>query len=162
EQVVTRALGTLADEGTPAQVERIPVRMTLATKDETFEGKLQLIDNQVDARSGTVRVRATFDNPEGRLIPGQFARLRMGQPKAEPALMVNERAIGTDQNKKFVLVVSADNKAEYREVTLGASVDALRVVTNGLKSGDRIVVNGLQRIRPGALVAPQLVRMDAR
>jgi membrane fusion protein, multidrug efflux system len=76
--------------------------------------------------------------------------------------MVNERAIGTDQNKKFVLVVTLENKAEYREVTLGASVDTLRVVNSGLKGGERIVVNGLQRIRPGALVAPQLVRMDAR
>ncbi len=109
-----------------------------------------------------MRVRATFDNADGRLIPGQFARLRMGQPKAEPALMVNERAIGTDQNKKFVLVVSDENKAEYREITLGAMVETLRVVNSGLKSGERIVVNGLQRVRPGALVAPQLVRMDAR
>jgi multidrug efflux system membrane fusion protein len=136
--------------------------MTLATNDDALDGKLQLIDNQVDARSGTVRVRAVFDNAAGRLIPGQFARLRMGQPKAEPALMVNERAIGTDQNKKFVLVVNPESKAEYREVTLGASVDTLRVVNSGLKGGERIVVNGLQRIRPGALVAPQLVRMDAR
>jgi multidrug efflux system membrane fusion protein len=154
EQVVTRALKTLADQNAMSQVDRIPVRMSTATSDESFEGKLQLIDNQVDARSGTVRVRAVFDNADGRLIPGQFARLRMGQPKAEPALMVNERAIGTDQNKKFVLVVSADNKAEYREVTLGANVDNLRVVTAGLKSGERIV--------PGALVVPQVVRMDAR
>ena len=162
EQVVTRALKTLSEQGASGQVERIPVRMTIATNDDGFEGRLQLIDNQVDARSGTVRVRATFDNTDGRLIPGQFARLRMGQPKAEPALMVNERAIGTDQNKKFVLVVSAENKAEYREVTLGAAVDTLRVVSGGLKAGERIVVNGLQRIRPGALVVPQLVRMDAR
>ena len=162
EQVVTRALKTLSDEGVAGQVERIPVRMTTGTTNETFEGKLQLIDNQVDARSGTVRVRATFDNADGRLIPGQFARLRMGQPKAEPALMVNERAIGTDQNKKFVLVVSDANKAEYREITLGAMVDTLRVVNSGLKSGERIVVNGLQRVRPGAQVVPQLVRMDAR
>jgi multidrug efflux system membrane fusion protein len=162
EQVVTRALKTLADERAVGQVERIPVRMQLATNDDSFEGRLQLIDNQVDARSGTVRVRATFDNADGRLIPGQFARLRMGQPKAEPALVVNERAIGTDQNKKFVLVVGADNKAEYREVTLGAAADTLRVVSSGLKGGERIVVNGLQRIRPGALVAPQQVGMDAR
>jgi multidrug efflux system membrane fusion protein len=162
EQVVTHALKTLADQNAMSQVDRIPVRMSTATSDDSFEGKLQLIDNQVDARSGTVRVRAMFDNVDGRLIPGQFARLRMGQPKAEPALMVNERAIGTDQNKKFVLVVSADNKAEYREVTLGANVDNLRVVTSGLKSGERIVVNGLQRIRPGALIVPQVVRMDAR
>jgi multidrug efflux system membrane fusion protein len=76
--------------------------------------------------------------------------------------MVNERAVGTDQDKRFVLVVDADNKAEYREITLGASVDGLRVVTRGLKSGERIVVNGLQRVRPGALVAPQSARMDLR
>jgi multidrug efflux system membrane fusion protein len=102
-----------------------------------------------------------FDNAEGRLMPGQFARLRMGQPKTEPALMVNERAVGTDQSKKFVLVVDTDNKAEYREIVLGASVDGLRVVTRGLKPGERIVVNGLQRVRPGAVVAPQMVRMEA-
>jgi multidrug efflux system membrane fusion protein len=162
EGVVTRAINTLADQGARAEVERIPVRMSLATRDDTLEGKLQLIDNQVDARSGTVRVRATFDNADGRLIPGQFARLRMGQPKAEPALMVNERAIGTDQNKKFVLVVNPENKAEYREVSLGPVVDTLRVVSSGLKGGERIVVNGLQRVRPGAVVTPQLVRMDAR
>jgi multidrug efflux system membrane fusion protein len=162
EAVVTRALKTLADEGRSGEVERVPVRMTLATSDDAFDGRLQLIDNQVDARSGTVRVRAKFDNTEGRLIPGQFARLRMAQPKPEPAVMVNERAIGTDQNKKFVLVVSSENKAVYREVTLGAIVDSLRVVNSGLTSGERIVVNGLQRIRPGALVAPQLVRMDDR
>ena len=162
EQVVTRALKTLADESLIGQVERIPVRMTLATGDETFDGKMQLIDNQVDARSGTVRVRATFDNTDGRIMPGQFARLRMGQPKAEPALMVNDRAVGTDQNKKFVLVVSPENKAEYREVSLGPIVDTLRVVSSGLKGGERVVVNGLQRVRPGAIVAPQLVGMDSR
>ena len=91
-------------------------------------------------------------------MPGPVRAVRMGQPKAEPALLVNERAIGTDQNKKFVLVVGADNKAEYREVTLGAAADGLRIVTSGLKAGERIVVNGLQRVRPGALVAPQVVR----
>ena len=81
-----------------------------------FTGQLQLVDNQVDAASGTVRVRAVFDNPDGTLMPGQFARLRMGQARAEPALLINERAVGTDQNKKFVIVVGDDNKAAYREV----------------------------------------------
>ena len=71
---------------------------------------MQLIDNQVDARSGTVRVRAVFDNADGRLMPGQFARLPMGQPKAEPTLLISERAIGTDQNKKFVMVVDKDRQ----------------------------------------------------
>jgi membrane fusion protein, multidrug efflux system len=159
EEVVARALKALGSNA-HMQVDRIPVQMVTATSNGTaFEGHLQLIDNQVDAKSGTVRVRAVFGNAEGSLTPGQFARLRMGQPKTEPALMVNERAIGTDQNKKYVMVVSADNKAAYREVTLGVFVDGLRVVTNGLTAGERIVVNGLQRVRPGALLAPKLVSM---
>jgi membrane fusion protein, multidrug efflux system len=159
EEVVARALKALGSNA-HMQVDRIPVQMVTATSNgTTLEGHLQLIDNQVDAKSGTVRVRAVFGNADGSLIPGQFARVRMGQPKTEPALMVNERAIGTDQNKKFVMVVGDDNKAAYREVTLGAFVDGLRRVTNGLTAGERIVVNGLQRVRPGALLAPKLVSM---
>jgi len=164
EQIVTRALRALDAQGdTHTQVDRIPVVMTSETNDGVpLQGKLQLIDNQVEARTGTVRVRAVFDNVSGRLIHGQFARLRMGQAKKEPALLVNERAIGTDQDKKFVLVVDSDNKAQYREITLGNNVDGLRAVTKGLQAGERIVVNGIQRVRPGALVAPQMVAMDPR
>ena len=109
-----------------------------------------------------MRVRAVFDNKDGSLLPGQFARLRMGQSRTSAALLVNERAVGTDQSKKFVLIVDADNKAAYREVTLGASVNGLRIVRAGLAPGERVVVNGLQRVRPGALLAPQLVPMDAK
>jgi multidrug efflux system membrane fusion protein len=164
EQVVARAIDSLSDHGRGnIEIERIPVEMSTVTSNgTTFKGRMQLIDNQVDPRTGTVRVRAVFDNPDGKLIPGQFARLRMGQAKTEPALAVSERAIGTDQDKKYVLVVDPDNKAAYREVTLGASVDGLRIVTSGLKSGERIVVNGLQRVRPGAVVEPQMVSMDVR
>jgi multidrug efflux system membrane fusion protein len=168
EQVVTRALkdlrGTAASTApTPALLAQIPVQMgTAATADTPFTGHLQLVDNQVDAKSGTVRVRAVFDNKDGALLPGQFARLRMGQAHASSAVLVNERAVGTDQSKKFVLVVGADNKAAYREVTLGPSVNGLRIVRNGLAPGERIVVNGLQRVRPGALLAPQAVPMNAK
>jgi membrane fusion protein, multidrug efflux system len=164
EQVVMRALSTLGAGANPhAQVERIPVQMVTATSNgTTFQGRLQLIDNQFDARSGTVRVRAVFDNADGILIPGQFARLRMGQAASESALLVNERAIGTDQNKKFVMVVDPDNKAAYREVTLGVSTEGLRVVTSGLEPGERIVVNGLQRVRPGALLMLETVPMDSK
>ena len=137
-------MGTSAMDGTP------------------LTGKLQLVDNQVDAKSGTVRVRAVFDNKDGSLMPGQFARLRMGQSKTGTALLINERAVGTDQSKKFVMVVGTDNKAAYREVTLGASVNGLRIATSGLKPGERIVVNGLQRVRPGTLIAPQPVAMEAK
>ena len=80
----------------------------------TVKGRIQLIDNQVNGKSGTIRVRATFDNDDGRLIPGQFARLRMGQPKPQTLVMVDERAIGTDQDKKFVMVIGSDNRALYR------------------------------------------------
>ena len=159
EEVVMRALKTLGANA-HTQVERIPVQMsTVMTNGTPVQGRLQLIDNQVEAKSGTVRVRAVFDNADGSLMPGQFARLRMGQPKTEPALMVSERAIGTDQSKKFVMVVDDHNKADYREVSLGAFVDGLRIVTSGLKAGERIVVNGLQRVRPGAVVEPELVSM---
>jgi multidrug efflux system membrane fusion protein len=165
EQIVVRALKDLPG-GTSARqhLERIPVRMgTAATATEfPLEGKLQLVDNQVDAKSGTIRVRAVFDNKDGSLIPGQFARLRMGQAKNGNALLINERAVGTDQNKRYVIVVGEGDKAVWREVRLGASVNGLRVVTDGLKPGERIVVNGLQRIRPGALVAPKEVAMDAK
>jgi multidrug efflux system membrane fusion protein len=161
EQVVTRALRTLADQSTPSEIGRIPVQMGTGMSDGTpYNGHMQLIDNQVDARSGTVRVRAVFDNVDGRLMPGQFARLLMGQPKAEPTLLISERAVGTDQNKKFVMVVNKDSKAEYREVALGVSIDGMRVVTGGLHAGERIVVRGLQRVRPGAVVAPQEIAMD--
>jgi multidrug efflux system membrane fusion protein len=161
EQVVTRALKTLADEKTPGMIDRIPVHMTTIADGVPVKGRMQFVDNQVDARSGTVRVRAVFDNADGRLMPGQFARLSMGQPKAEQALLISERAVGTDQNKKFVMVVGAGDKAEYREVVLGVSIDGMRVILDGLKAGERIVVNGLQRVRPGVTIKPEMVAMNS-
>ena len=136
------------------------MEMSTAVSDgPAFKGHLQLVDNQVNAKSGTVRVRAVFENAEGRLMPGQFAKVRLGRAETTPALLINERAVGTDQDKKYVMVVNADNNAAYRPVKLGANVDGLRVVSEGLKPGDRIVVGGLQRIRPGSLVAPQPMQM---
>ncbi|NML46222.1 efflux RND transporter periplasmic adaptor subunit [Ramlibacter sp. G-1-2-2] len=164
EQVIARALKDLPGGASARQlIERIPVQMGTGTSSDTpYAGHLQLVDNQVDAKSGTIRLRAAFDNKDGALIPGQFARVRMGQARSTRAVLVTERAVGTDQEKKFVLVVGADNKAEYREVTLGASSHGLRVVQSGLKPGERIVVNGLQRVRPGAVVQPQQVTMEAK
>ena len=167
EQIVVKALQDLGSgaKGQSARqlLARIPVQMgTGASGGTPYTGHLQLIDNQVDAKSGTVRVRAVFDNADGALIPGQFARIRMGQARNTQAVLINERAVGTDQSKKFVMVVAEGNKAEYREVTLGAPVDGLRVVTSGLKAGEIIVVNGLQRVRPGAVLAPQAVPMTAK
>jgi multidrug efflux system membrane fusion protein len=164
EQVIARALDGLAGGASARQlIERIPVEMGTGTSSDTpYHGRLQLIDNQVDAKSGTIRVRAAFENKDGALTPGQFARVRMGQAHTTRAVLVTERAVGTDQEKKFVLVVGEGNKAEYREVTLGASANGLRVVLSGLKPGERIVVNGLQRVRPGTVVQPQVVTMEAK
>lgn len=160
EQAVLRALDEIGGTTQRGKLESIPVLMGTATgSDATIKGKLQLVDNQVNAKSGTVRVRAVFDNADGRLIPGQFAQLKLGRAKATPAILINERAVGTDQSKRFVLVVGDDNKAAYREVALGSTVDGLRIVTAGLKPNERIVVNGLQRVRPGATVAPQAAQM---
>ena len=141
-------------------LEQIPVQIATATTEAArFSGRLHFVDNGIDGASGTVRVRALLDNPDGKLMPGQFVRVQLGQAKPESQLVINERAVGTDQNKKFVFVVGDDGKAAWREVSLGAAHDGLRVVTDGLKAGERIVVNGLQRVRPGAVVAAEPVPM---
>jgi multidrug efflux system membrane fusion protein len=157
EGLVSKALASLPQTGgaIPA-LEQIPVEVgTLSDEGTPIKGQLQLVDNQVDSASGTIGVRAVFDNPGGKLIPGQFVRVRMGQPKSEQRLTITERAIGTDQDKKFVFVVDAENKISYRPIQLGPTVDGQRVIEKGLAAGDKIVVNGLQRVRPGAVVAPQ-------
>lgn len=148
-------------DGARWQIAQIPVQMRTAGPGATrLQGRLQWIDNQIDTRSGTARMRAVFDNSDGVLTPGQFVRLRLGQASGSPALLISERAIGTDQDKQFVIVVDAQNKTQWRAVTLGASVDGLRVVTSGLQAGERVVVNGVQRVRPGMLVDPQPVALD--
>jgi len=113
------------------------------------EGKLEFVDNQLDTRTGSVRMRATFDNKDRSLVPGLFARVQLdGGTATQQAVLINDRAVSTDQDRKFVYVVGAGNKAEYRPVVLGPNIDGLRVVRNGLKPGEKIVVNGLQRVRP--------------
>ena len=164
EEVVVRALKALgAAAHAHTLVEQIPVEITTATSNgASYKGRLQLIDNQVDVRSGTVRVRAVGGDPHGELMPGQFARVRMGQPKSAPALLISEHAVGTDQNKEFVLVVDAENKAIYREVFGGESPTACGSLRAASEPGERIVVNGLQRVRPGMLVAPQTALMNGK
>lgn len=157
EDLIGRTLGQLKQNGSDTpDLARVPVELaTAAGEGSVLRGKLQLIDNEVNAQSGTVRVRAVFDNPGGRLLPGQFVRIRMGDPTAEDHLVISEKAVGTDQDKKFVFVVDPTNTVVYRQIELGSAVDGERIVSKGLSAGDRIVVNGLQRIRPGALVDPQ-------
>lgn len=140
-----------------ANVERIPVSIGLSNEDGyPHAARLQAFDNRVDTQSGTIRVRAVVNNSDNLLTPGMYARVRIGGNGKRPALLIDDKAVGTDQNKKFVMVVGADNKASYRPVTLGPVVNGLRVVRGGLEEGERVIVNGLQRVRPNDQVAPVL------
>lgn len=148
--------------GQPAQ-SPVTVRVGLANEDGfPHEGKLEFVDNQLDTRAGSVRMRATFANKDDVMAPGLFARVQIGGGNEKPALLISDRAVGTDQSHKFVFVVSHEGKAEYREVKLGPVVDGLRVVKTGLKPGEKIVVNGLQRVRPGSPITAQTVPMVAK
>jgi multidrug efflux system membrane fusion protein len=153
-------VGALSHNGQP-----VTVKVGLANeKGFPHEGKLEFVDNQLDPQTGSVRMRATFANIDNALVPGLFARVQLsagnGSKELTKALLINDRAVGTDQNYKFVYVVDPDNKAEYRRVTLGPNADGYRVVRDGLKVGEKIVVNGLQRVHPGAPLTPQIVAMD--
>lgn len=139
----------------------LPVHLGLADNDGySTQGRIHSVDNRLDTTSGTIRVRAIFDNPDGRLVPGLYARIRLGSDTPREAVLIDDRAVGTDQDKRFVLVVGDGNRAAYREVRLGKLQDGLRVVEDGLKPGEHIVVNGLQRIRPGDPVTPHPVAME--
>ena len=123
------------------------------------EGRLDFIDNRVDARSSTIHARAVFDNRDGHFTPGLFARIKLVANDSYDAILIDERAVGNDLGKKFVLVLKPDNTLEYRPVRLGTRVDGLRVVEEGLRPADTIVVNGLQRVVAGALVRATRVAM---
>ena len=127
------------------------------------QGKLEFVDNQLDAKTGSVRMRATFDNSDNSLVPGLFARVQLSGSEGEQkrAILISDRAVGTDQNRKFVYVVKADSTAEYRAVTLGPVFEGLRIVRDGIKPGEKIIVNGLQRVQPGAPVTAQMVAMES-
>jgi multidrug efflux system membrane fusion protein len=118
-------------------------------------GQMNFVDNQVNPKTGTNRGRAVFDNADGQYTPGLYARLKLGGSAAYAGLLIKDEAVGTDLGKRFVLVIDQDNKAVYRSVDLGPKLEGLRIVRSGLQKEDRIVINGLQRVRPGAVVAPQ-------
>jgi len=140
-----------------------PVLMGLANENGyPHHGAMVFVDNQVDPRTGTIRARASFENKDGFLTPGLFARVKLLGHNSYRAVLVDDRAIGTDQSQKFVYVIDAQNKVTYRPVTVGRLNDGLRIVEKGLQPGETVVVNGLQRVRPGVVVAPERVAMDAR
>ena len=139
--------------------QKIPVDVVLRNdEDRVYRGHIYSFDNRIDNASGSIRARARFDNTDGGLIPGMFVSVRMGNGVIDDALLVPESAIGNDQSKRFVFVVGDGNKAEYRSVALGPEVDGNRVVLTGLKAGDRVILDHLQRLAPGAPVMPNAAR----
>ena len=137
-----------------------PVHVGLANEQGfPHSGSVDFIDNQLNPQTGTIRARAVLQNKDGQFTPGLFARVQLLASGEYSAILIDDRAVNTDQSQKYVLLLGADNKIEYRKVTLGRVIDGLRVVREGLKPGDVIVVNGAQRVHPGITVTPQRVAM---
>ena len=139
-----------------------PVRVGLANEvGFPHEGKMDFVDNAFNAGTGTIVGRAVLANADGVFTPGLFARVQLLGSGAHPALLIHDQAVLTDQDRKYVYVVGANNGAERRDITLGAAVDGLRIVESGLKAGDRVVVNGMKKIYfPGAPLQPIDVPMS--
>jgi RND family efflux transporter MFP subunit len=139
-----------------------PVQVGLANEEGfPHAGTVDFIDNQLNPQTGTIRARAVLPNKDGQFTPGMFARVQLLGSGVYSAVLIDDRAVNTDQSQKYVLVLGANNQIEYRKVKLGRVIDGLRVVKEGLKAGDVIVVNGAQRVHPGVTVAPQRVTMGA-
>ena len=135
---------------------KIPVELQLADENGfPHRGCVESLDNKLDAGTGSILLRAIFPNPDARIVPGLFARIRVPESEKHPAIMIEETAIGTDQAQKFVLTLTASNTVAYQPVKLGPLWQGKRLVREGLQPGDQIVVNGLARVRPGMPVQPQ-------
>src|SRR6266850_2887302 len=144
-----------------AGIDGTPVQLALVDEQGyPHSGSIDFVDNQLNQRTSTVRLRAVFPNKDGLLKSGLYAHIRLLARNEHPALLVNDVAVGTDQSNRFVLVLGKDNKIEPRVVKLGRMVDGMRVIRDGLAPGDKIVIRGLQRARPGTTVTPQIVSME--
>lgn len=144
------------------QQGRVPVELQLA--DETGyprRGFIESTDNRLSSATGSLSVRLVFSNSDGALLPGLFARVRIPVSAPQRALLISDRAVGTDQSQKFVFAVGENNTVVYRSVKLGGAIEGKRIVRDGLHAGDQVVVNGLQRVRPGMTVAPALEQIAA-
>jgi multidrug efflux system membrane fusion protein len=142
-----------AHASTQDKEREIPVELTVqGDSDHPHKGTIDSFDNRIDVASGTIRARARFANADRSLVPGMFVSVRLASSSDSTALLVPSRAIGTNQNKKFVYVAGDNDTVGYREVSLGQQIDGQRIVLSGLKAGDRVIVDGLQHIRPDAKV----------
>ncbi|MET1077705.1 MAG: multidrug efflux RND transporter periplasmic adaptor subunit MexE [Pseudomonas sp.] len=150
--------GELSRQGQRGQSS--PVYLGLSNENgHPHLGQMDFVDNQVNPQTGTIRGRAVFDNQDGRFTPGLYARLKLVGSATYPAVLINDEAVGTDLGKKFVLVVDAEGQVDYRAVELGPKLQGLRIVRKGLAENERIVVKGLQRVRPGMPVKAEDVPM---
>lgn len=139
-----------------------PVQVGLANEEGfPHTGTVDFVDNQLNPQTGTIRARAVLQNKDGQFTPGLFARVQLLAGDEYSAILIDDRAVNTDQSQKYVLLLGANNQIEYRKVKLGRVINGLRVVREGLKAGDVIVVNGAQRVHPGITVTPQRVTMGA-
>lgn len=138
-----------------AAESKVPVRLMLSGESIEYNGFIHSFDNRIDASSGTIRARALFANKDGALLPGMFASVKMGTPSTQDQILITERAIGTDQDRKFVYVVNDKNTVEYRTVKIGKSITGNRVIKSGLSEGDQVITEGIIKIRPGMLVDPK-------
>jgi RND family efflux transporter MFP subunit len=137
---------------------RVPVELQLANESGyPRRGFIESTDNRLNASTGSLALRLVFPNPDGALIPGLFARVRIPISAPQRTLLISDRAVGTDQSQKYVFALGENNTVVYRTVKLGGAVEGKRVVRDGLQPGDQIVVNGLQRVRPGMTVAPEQI-----
>jgi RND family efflux transporter MFP subunit len=143
-----------------ALTKEIPAAMGLANQEGfPIEGKINFVDNVISSTTGAIRARGVFPNKDRLMAPGFFARVRIPGTGEYDAMLVRDTAIGSDQGRPFVYVVGADNKAVARNVVTGPLEDGLRIVRQGLKPEDRIVINGLMAVRPGAVVNPEETTM---
>lgn len=150
EQTYMKTIHANAD--TQAKEQKIPVELTIqGDEGHPYKGTIYSFDNHIDTGSGTIRARARFTNEDGRLMPGMFVSVKLGSNNSN-ALLVPEGAIGNDQSKKFVYVVGANNRVAYREVTLGQKVDGRRIVLSGLHAGERVIIDGMQQVKPDMAV----------
>jgi RND family efflux transporter MFP subunit len=132
---------------------QFPVLIRLANEEEfAHSGTVNFLDNRVSSTTGTIRMRGVIPNPDHMLTPGLFARIRLPIGQSYKALLISDEAVFSDQGRKAVYVVNAEDKVEYRAVTLGQSIHGLRVIKDGLAEGDRVVISGMQRVRPGSAV----------
>ncbi len=157
ERTLLRLRRMMEEEHTDSALSwQVPVMITLADEEAApLVGKINFLDNQVDASTGTLRARVVIDNPKGMLSPGLFVRLRVPVGVPRQALLVREEALQSNQGKRFVWILNSEDKAIQRDVTIGWQVNGRRVILDGLRPSDRVIVRGVQRVREGKTVAPK-------